>query len=82
MKTTRYLLEALCIAAGLMIMMLVVAAKPKEAEPVAFGTWKPVSVLPPTDTTLYTEWEDNFDTTYVDDWGITYVTRKEYAKIR
>lgn len=76
MKTTRYLLEALCIAVGLMIMMLVVAAKPKEAEPVAYEPWKPVSVLPPMDTTLYKEWKDNFDTTYVDDWNITYKTKK------
>lgn len=82
MKTTRYLLEALVIAAGLMIMMLVVAAKPKPAELVAYAPWEPVVVSPSTDTLLYQEWEDNFDTTYVDDWGITHVTRKEYEKAR
>lgn len=84
MRTVKSLIEALVIICALVAGMVVILGlrQPDEPKQLAWEPYRPVEVSPPMDTSLYTEWEDNFDTSFVDDWGIKYVTRKEYVQTR
>lgn len=54
---------------------ILLLTRPEESHAEAWQPWKPVEVSS-IDTSLYEVWDDKFDTTYVDSWGIKYVTRK------
>ena len=84
MRTIKSLIEALLIVSALVTGMIIILGltQPLPVKQSAWQPYRPVEVSPPMDTSLYTEWEDNFDTTFVDDYGITHVTRKEYVKTR
>lgn len=36
----------------------------------------------PMDTSLYQQWEDNFDTVFTDSWGITTYSHKHHVETR
>lgn len=78
MKRTIELIIALLIAAVPIIVVLVMVyfSAFSEDKPIT-GPYEPYKAFSiPMDTSLYQEWEDNFDTSYVDSWGIMYITRK------
>lgn len=84
MRQLQAFIEAILIIFALVTGMVIILGLTQPL-PASKSTWqpdRPVNVSPPTDTSLYVEWEDNFDTTFVDDWGITHVTRKEYVETR
>lgn len=84
MKQLRELIIAVLIAAiPIVIILLLVYLEAFSApKPVstAYEPYKAFSI--PMDTSLYKEWEDKFDTSYVDSWGITHYTRKEYEDFK
>lgn len=84
MKKAKPFIEAVLIVSALVAGMVIILGltQPLPASKSTWQPYRPVEVSPPMDTSLYTEWEDNFDTTFVDDYGITHVTRKEYVKTR
>lgn len=84
MRTIKTLFEALLIVAALVAGMFIILGlrQPDEPKRPVWEPYRPVEVSPPMDTSLYVEWEDNFDTTFVDEDGITHVTRKEYEETR
>ena len=63
------------IAIGTWIYCILTLTQKEDSHAQAWQPWKPV-VVSPMDTSLYELWDDKFDTTYVDSWGIKYVTRK------
>lgn len=82
MRTIKALIEALLIVFALVAGMAIILGltQPLPVKQSAWEPYRPVEVSPPMDTSLYTEWEDNFDTTFVDENGITHITRKEYVE--
>lgn len=82
MKQARTFIEAVLIVTALVTGMIIILGLTQPL-PVKQSTWqpyRPVEVSPPMDTSLYTEWEDNFDTSFTDEDGVYHVTRKEYVE--
>jgi hypothetical protein len=73
------LIVAIPVTLILFVVYLEVSSTPKAVKN-AYEPFRKFSI--PMDTSLYQEWEDNFDTSYTDSYGIITYSHKNHAKTR